>query len=156
MNEMQCAWCQAEKKPATRENGLWEQQESHYICEDCLIQLLPKKLDENADRQDEKPDENERRRSERFPVFSPVYLMEAHSARPREMKAVILDVSSTGMKIIIPEQFDVGATIKLGFFAREIICKASARIIRIQPLDHSSYPWFEIGLKLVDIQQEKR
>ncbi len=151
MHEIKCIWCQAENGKPTQ-TRLVEQQESHYICEDCLVQVLLESLDEGS----EAATPDERRRSERFPVFSTVYLTDEHSYQPKEVKSIILDISRTGMKIVLPKQVGIGKIMKLGVYAKLIILKVSGRVIRIQPFDSSNHPWFEIGLQLVDVQQEKR
>jgi len=155
MTHLNCTWCQKKADPLSLRR-LPEGAESHYLCPDCLIDLLPKTPLTDREIAENPADEGERRRTERFPVYAHAYLTVREISQPRILGAVILDISTSGMKILLDQPFDVDETIILTFYGEQLIFKAICRIMRCQMQDNTGYPSYEIGTRFIGIHQELR
>ena len=126
----------------------------HYICSDCLIELLPKALLTDEDMKKQPTPVGDRRYTERFPVYSHVYLM--HQSHPRFFGAVILDISDAGMKLVMNDEFKTGEVITLSFIGQKLLYKATGKVIRSQVIDNQPAFGYEIGIRFTAIHQEFR
>lgn len=153
MLQIKCAWCSAVSQLAEENEMVTDV--SRYLCPPCLISLLPKTLlmDESSD---EAPVlESERRRHERYPVLSNVYLS-SRSNRNKVIKILVLDISEAGMKIQIMERLEANEEITLGFMGKQIVYKAIGLVKRMEEVLQDQKTYYRLGIRLTGIHQDLR
>ncbi len=150
-----CAWCQKEVK-FEWDDSSEENTQNQYICAECIIPLLPKTLQTQAESiSSDSHIDDENRRIQRFPLLSQIYLSSEHQEN-RIAQALILDMSAGGMKLQIEHTLTQGEKITLGFFSRELIYKAIGEVVHVRPVDHRATERSEVGIKLIGIHQDLR
>ncbi len=146
-----CGWCQTEIQS---EGDLLEvnQEETLELCNDCLIELLPKSLIKpaflpNRDR--------ENRAAQRYPLTAYVYLL-SEKGRRSLCRVTIMNISDTGLKLTLPEAFQPGETVTIGVIGTAVIYKAIVEVIFVNRLNQIEQPVFEMGVHIAGIHQEKK
>ncbi len=148
-----CAWC----NKATIFSADHEKVSdiSQHICPNCLISLLPKILIPERELIGKKTPGEERRRHERHPVVTNVYLSSA-SKNKKSVKILILDISEMGMKIQIDEKLDSDEEITMGIVGEDIIYKAICLVKHVDEAQLEGKTIYKIGTQLIGIHQDLR
>ncbi len=97
----------------------------------------------------------ERRRHERHPVVTNVYLSSA-SKKKKSVKILILDISEMGMKIQIDENLDINEEIILGIVGEDVIYKAICLVKHVEPAKGDTSESYKVGTQLIGIHQDLR
>ncbi|MCG8338020.1 MAG: PilZ domain-containing protein [Proteobacteria bacterium] len=97
----------------------------------------------------------ERRRHERHPVMTNVYLSSA-SKEKKSVKILILDISEMGMKIQIDEKLEHNEEITLGIVGEDVIYKAICLVKHVEPAQDGKTESFKVGTQLTGIHQDLR
>jgi hypothetical protein len=150
-----CAWCQQEFEEITP--FTLEEESVEYICPSCLIPLLPKTLSLKEGEETEHGNDTieERRRFQRFPLFSQVYLS-APEKTDEITKILILDISNMGMRIQVETSLDPGNTITIGVLNDYMVYKSIGTVTHIKEVQSNENIVYEIGMRLTAIHQEIR
>lgn len=144
-----CSWCQkeAELDQTLTQNNV---DNLRFICGECLIPLMsePEEVD------DETFDElllpsNESRRSRRYSLFSEILIC-MNSDCTETKKALILEISQTGFKIITTEKFKTSDFIEIMIEGLDKKIKNTAEIIYCLKILDQKTPIYQIGIRLID------
>lgn len=144
----QCAWCQ-NNISLQLDQHFQANLKTHFICTECLIPLLPRTLNVHKE---EFLSGHEKRGASRFPLISKVYISSKIYKR-KATNALILDMSTLGMKIQLDLPLKFNDTFTLGFIGRELVYKAKGLIVHVMEVPESDPPLYEMGIQLHEINQ---
>jgi hypothetical protein len=120
-----------------------------------LISLLPKILIPEKDLIGRPTPGEERRRHERHPVVTNVYLSSV-SKKKKIIRILILDISEMGMKIQIDEKLELNEEITLGIVGEDVIYKAICHVKYIESVQQDNSGSYQVGTQLIGIHQDLR
>lgn len=150
-----CDWCGTDTDFQDR-NTTPSDSQPCLLCPSCVISVLPNTpvhLEQSNTTTDK--GENERRRIERLPVQTRIYL-----TRPGQTAEVfqitLLDISDTGMKIQLGEKLNVHEKVTIGFLSTTLIYKAIGTVKHVSEVSSEEKDLFETGLRITGINQELR
>lgn len=150
-----CDWCGAETEINESHFALDAENACH-MCPACIIALLPKvpiplkNGDESSEGQS-----SDRRRIERLPVQTRVYLSRPNRA-VEVIQVMLLDISDAGMKIKLREKLNMDERVVIGFFSSDLVYKAIGNVRHIKEVSGREVNLYETGVRITGIHQELR
>jgi hypothetical protein len=149
--ELKCNWCQ---KTAEISDKLVPKKgdTSDYICSECLVAIMPtsgKKEEIKNHEMNMAVEGVEKRRSPRFPVFLPVRIGSQDEGQS-VTSAMILDASSTGLKVESEYTLRRNDTLDLTLRGNDITFMATGKVIYTEEIEVEDVSNQKAGIKLLD------
>lgn len=130
-----------------------EDQLAHYYCADCLIEMMPKKVEPTLAPKQVKKGSIEDRVAPRLPVFAPIRLSPIN--RGIEVtSALIVDTSTSGVKILTQLVLEPGEDIIFTILGADKNYHAAGQVVYSEVInENSSHKQYQIGIKLHKVIQ---
>jgi len=147
-----CSWCQFVKEVSPILSYTTVNSE-HFICPDCLIPMMSFSLDEQNKSTKAKKNQKqsiENRENPRFDLFTQIQLA-LHSSGIKQISALVLNTSSSGLKIETTVEIAQHELISLRLVGEVREFAAIGKVVYVTELTSQGIAYFQAGIHLTKI-----